>query len=244
LRGRSIPLSLGRRLIADLVHAAGYTTKGVISRQMSLAPLMAARTAQTAPTPWSALVTCAFARVARDMPELRRSYVMLPWPQLYEVPVSIAAITTERELDGEKLLFFARIRAPDALGPVATGEELRRLMATPLRDIPDMRKLLRITAMPLPLRRLLWWIGLNIGRQKPNFFGTFAFTSLASRGATICYPVQPVTTCLSMSPINPDGSVDMIVSFDHRVFDGAVVARALAALEAELNGPVAEALRG
>ena len=243
MRGKAIPLSAGRRFVADLVAASAWTTKGVIIRRMNLAPLLAARAGQGERTPFTALLACGWARVADGMPELRRSWTAVPRAGLHEVPVSIAAIVVERDLDGEPTLQFARIRAPDRLGPIETGRELKRLATTPLADIPDTAKLLRITRWPWPIRRLLWWIGLNVGRQRPNFFGTFGITSLAGEGARIGYAVHPLTSCLSPGPIAQDGSLEIKCSFDHRVFDGVLVARALERLEAELNGPVALALR-
>ena len=49
--------------------------------------------------------------------------------------------------------------------------------------MPAFRKMLRATRLPLPLRRLLWWIGLNVGRQRANYFGSFGVTSVAAYGA-------------------------------------------------------------
>ncbi len=244
MRGRAVPLTTGRRLIADFVAASGWTPKGVITRSMRLRRLAAARAAQAERTPWPALIATGFAAVAARHPHLRRSYAPLPRPHLYEAPVSIAAIVVAREHEGEPILQFARIRSPDLLGPVATGAELRRLSTTPLMDIPDSRKLIAITRWPWPIRRLLWWVGLNVGRQRPNFFGTFGITSLAAAGAAIPTIVHPLTTCLSWSPLYADGTLEMACSFDHRVCDGAEIARALAELEAELDGPVADALSG
>ena len=243
MRGKTIPLTLGRKLVADLVAASDWTTKGVISRQMHLPRLVAARAAQIDRSPWTALIATGFSRVAAQRPELRRSYAPLPRPHLYEVPVSIAVITVARELNGEEILQFARIRAPDLLGPVTTGTELRRLSSMPLTDIPDSRKLLAIMRWPWPIRKILWWIGLNVGRQRANFFGTFGITSLAGMNASINSAVHPLSICLSWSPLSEDSKTVLVCSFDHRVCDGMTIAQALAALEAELEGPVASALR-
>jgi hypothetical protein len=43
--------------------------------------------------------------------------------------------------------------------------------------------------------------------------------------------------------ISPDGDVNVRMYWDHRVMDGAVVARALAQLERTLNGEIADELR-
>jgi hypothetical protein len=85
--------------------------------------------------------------------------------------------------------------------------------------------------LPWPLRRLLMWIGLNIGRQRANFFGTFALSVYSALGADSLRPLAPCTVVLNYGVIAPDGTVDVRFNYDHRVMDGAVVARALQSLE-------------
>ena len=60
---------------------------------------------------------------------------------------------------------------------------------------------------------------------------------------TALHPLSPLTTTLTYGVIGPDGSCDVRLVYDHRVLDGAVVARALARLEEELTGPVCDELR-
>ncbi len=93
------------------------------------------------------------------------------------------------------------------------------------------------------IRRAIWWLGMNIGRQRPNYFGTFGVSVLGSTGTSVVYPVSPWPVFVTYGPIAADGSVEVLLAFDHRVMDGAVVARAFGALEAALNGPVAEEAR-
>jgi hypothetical protein len=56
-------------------------------------------------------------------------------------------------------------------------------------------------------------------------------------------PVSPWTTFVSYGPIGADGRVEIVLGFDHRVMDGAVISRAFDGLAAALNGPVAAELR-
>jgi hypothetical protein len=68
--------------------------------------------------PWPVVFAKAYALVAAGSPPLRRVYVKLPWPHLYELPQSVASIIVERDwpLDGdssEKALFLGRLKAPD-----------------------------------------------------------------------------------------------------------------------------------
>ena len=52
------------------------------------------------------------------------------------------------------------------------------------------------------------------------------------------HPLSPITTLLNYGVIGPDGTVDVRIIYDHRVMDGATVARALARLEQILNSVV------
>src|SRR5690606_18465479 len=98
----------------------------------------------------------------------------------------------------------------------------------PLAKSKDFRRALCLSALPRPLRRLIWWVGLNVGRQRANYFGTFGLSVYSALGAEALHPLSPVTTLLNYGVIAPDGSVDVRVVYDHRVTDGATVARALA----------------
>jgi hypothetical protein len=100
-----------------------------------------------------------------------------------------------------------------------------------------------IARLPLPLRLLLVWLSLNIGRQVPNFMGSFAISTLGSHGAAIVHTIPVWTSFLNYGPIGRDGGVDIYLSVDHRVLDGGAAARAIQALETALNGPVLDELR-
>jgi hypothetical protein len=237
MRGRRVPLSPGRRMIAEYCHFAADTQKGVIARRLHVPRLAAAMRGTSVKPPWTVVFLKAFALVARDMPEFRRAYVKLPWPGLYEVPRSVGNIPITRDLDGEEVLFMARFRDPAALPLGALAAELARCKTAPIREIKDFRTALLVARLPRPFRRLAWWLGLNLGRQRPNFLGTFAISSVGT--AEIVYAIHPLTTLVSYGAIGPDGAVDVTFSFDHRVFDGMPVARGLAALEAVLDGAIA-----
>ena len=117
------------------------------------------------------------------------------------------------------------------------------LKSAPIDSIADFRRALAIARLPLPLRLLLVWISLNIGRQVPNFMGSFAISALGSHGAAIIDTISVWSSFLNYGPIAPDGGVDVYLSVDHRVIDGGLAARAIRALEAALNGPVLDELR-
>lgn len=243
MRGRRIELSAPRRVMGDLLHFASRVPSVPVQRRMHLGDVARAR-ANAWPRPsWPAVFVKAYARVAAEMPELRRAYVSLPWPHLYEYPTSVAGIAVEREYGGEKAVFFGRIDDPAESPLGATEARVRALANDPVDGIKAFRKLLRIARAPRPLRRLLLWIGLNLPRSRPGLFGTFALSVYSSLGAESLHPISPLTTTLTYGVIGSDGAVDVRLVYDHRVLDGATVARALARLEAELTGAVCDELR-
>ncbi|TKB31648.1 MAG: 2-oxo acid dehydrogenase subunit E2, partial [Mesorhizobium sp.] len=72
-----------------------------------------------------------------------------------------------------------------------------------------------------------------------NYFGTFQLSVYSGLGAESLNPLTPLTTLLNYGPIGKDGSVNVRIHYDHRVMDGANVARALERFEKILNGTVA-----
>jgi len=154
---------------------------------------------------------------------------------LYEYPVSIANIVIERDYEGEPSVFSILIKDPAARSLPQLGRKLERALTAPINDIKEIRRALRIAVLPRPLRRLLWWVGLNIGTQRSNFFGTFALSVYSALGAESLHPLAPLTTVLNYGVIDSDGDVNVRIIYDHRVMDGATVARVLARLEQILN---------
>ena len=128
MRGRVVPLSRPRRFIGDLLHFAAGVPTVPVQRRMALGPVVAARRLAAERPPWTAIFAKAFALVAAEFPEFRRAYCKFPRPHLYEYPVSVAAITVERDYRGEKAVFNVRVKDPAVL-PLA---ELGRLAGVPM----------------------------------------------------------------------------------------------------------------
>jgi hypothetical protein len=242
--GRSLPLPLPRRLVGDLMHCAQKVPTVTLERRMNLAPLLAARRA-AAPRPgWCAMFTKAFAVVAARHPELRRAYLGFPWPRLYEHPTNVAAITFERRFGGEDVPFVAHVHSPERYPLPDLDAHLLRYKTEPVERVASLRRALRLGRLPRPLRRLAWWAGFNVsGRQRARHLGTFGVTSTAAHGAGVCHLISPMTATLHYGLFDPHGSLDVWLTFDHRVFDGRPAARALVELEAVLLGDILEEVR-
>jgi hypothetical protein len=177
------------------------------------------------------------------VPELGRIYLELPWPHAYQLPSSVSGLVVEREIAGETGLLLARFRHPADTPIAVLHVGIRTAKTGKLSANRAFLRALRLARLPLPLRRLLLWIGLNIGRQVPNFFGSFAISVLGGQGATIRDTIAVWPGFLSYGPIAADGTVDVVLSVDHRVIDGGPAARAIRIIGETLNGAVLDELR-
>lgn len=243
--GTTIPLSLPRRLIGDLLHFAHRIPSVPVQRVMNLNPLRDARSQASRRVSWAVLFLKAYACVAARMPQLRRTYLSFPLARLYEHPFSIAAVALERDYRGEEAVFFAHFRRPEAQTLAELDEALRRYRQAPLEQIGIFRRALLVSRFPRPLRRLAWWIGLNqSGPKRAKRIGTFGLSVYSGLGAESLHPLAPLTTTLNYGVIREDGSVPVRIIYDHRVMDGATVARALALLEHILNTDIRAELVG
>jgi hypothetical protein len=241
---RSLPLSLPRRFMCDLVYFAQKVPAARVQRRMHLASVVAARQAAGPRPSWCALFVKAFSFVAQGRPELRRAYMPLPWPHLYEHAMTIALVAVERRLDDEDAVFFAHLRDPDQKGLLELDAHLRRCKEEPVRKIGVFRRMLRLSRLPRSLRRLVWWFTLHVsGRWRARHVGTFGVAVVAGLGAAIPHLLSPLTVTLNYGVIDANGAVDVYLTFDHRVLDSATAARTLEEMERVLNGEILTELR-
>jgi hypothetical protein len=243
-KGFDLSLSPPRRLMCDLLHFAGRFPTIPVQRRMHLAEVAAARNEASPRPSWCALFTKALAIVSNASPQLRRAYLSFPRPHLYQHPVNVATVAVERRFGDDDAVFFGHVCQPETLGLAELHYKVRRFKEHPIETIGSFRRCLRVSRLPGPVRRLLWWGALNVsGRKRAHFLGTFGVSAYGGLGASSLHPLTPLTTTLNYGVIDPDGSVDVRLIYDHRVLDGAPVARALGALERALKHEVLAELR-
>jgi len=244
-RGTYHSLSLSRRWMCDLVALSRTIPIAALEHRLQLKPVIAAREALPKPHPsWVSLFLKAFALVARRRPYLRRGYFSFPWPRLYEHPTNVAAITVEREWQGENAIFFDMLPRPETMGVMELHHYLRRLKCEPVESFRTFCLLVQGSRAPLPMRWLIWrYLYSFSGPRRAHYMGTFAING----GSRI--PIRPVTTTgaigttLYFGLFDADGSVDACLTFDHRVMDGGEVVRTLDELESVLNTDIALELK-
>jgi len=233
-RGHSIPLSLPRRLVCDLVHFARRIPTVPVQRVMDLHAVAEARSACVPRVGWTAVFTKALAVVSNEMPELRRAYLDYPRPRLYEHPSPAASVAIERDYHGEPGVFFGYVASPDRLSLPDLDAAIQRYKTGPVEEAFQFA--LWFLRFPRFFRRFTWWWILNVrGSRKAQFLGTFGVSSYAGLGAESLHPLSPLTVTLNYGAVGPDGLAPVRLVYDHRVMDGATVARALVRLEEVLQ---------
>jgi hypothetical protein len=239
MSGKYTPVSHFRRLVADLMHFSMKVPAVTVERHLDLARLVAARRALAPAPTWSSIFTKAYATVAARAPALRTSYLASPRPRFYEHPANVATLNVDRQLADERVVIYAHIASPESLTLQELDEIIRRHQDEPVTNIPSYRSAVRLSRVPWPFRRWVWWAALNIsGPTRCRNFGTFAVSSVGSQGAGITRLLPLLTSQLHYGMIDATGRLEMRLSFDHRVLDGGAAAGALADLEAVLLGEV------
>ena len=244
MRGTNRKISLPRRFIADLMHASMRVPFVSLARTLDIGQLIEARAQAQQPPGWAAIFVKGFALVARDEPVLRTLYVKWPWPHFFELPRSVGMVAVARVENGEHCILPEKVPAPDERSLAEIDAQIRHARNAPLMEIPAFRKILVATRLPLPLRRLTWLAGLNIGRMCANNFGSFGVTSVAAYGPGELHALSPGPFLLSYGVARPDRRIDVIIRWDHRVTDAAFMAGILTRLERVLNAEISAELRG
>lgn len=244
-RGRYIAVSPSRRIIMDLMHEARQIPSIPVQRKIDVRELDEIRRLAEPKISWFVIFMKAFAIVAEQNPQLRRSLIKYPWCRFYDHPISICSLAVERELKDEHALFFAHFRAPEEQSLVELQNALVVYKKSPILSVGLYRRALKIGTLPTILRRLLWWSTLNFsGVKRAKRLGTFGITSYGSLGAESLHPISPLTCTFNFGPISTEGHVLIKIIYDHRTLDGSEVARRLKEIEDVLDSRIKPELVG
>jgi hypothetical protein len=244
LRGKDVPISAFRRLVIDLMHFSGRVPTVVLDRRMDLGPLVAARSNCVPKPTWTAIFIKAYAIVAARQPLLRRCYMEFPWPRFYEHPKNIVTLNVSRTVAGEDIVLQDQVRSPENRSLANLDARIRRCKEAPVEEIDAYKRVTRLSFWPRAIRRSMIWSTLNMfGRRRCHNMGTFGFTTVAEHGAGIVTLLPVLTSTVHYGLLDAKGCLDVRLSFDHRVMDGADAADALAALEGTLLNEVLNEVR-
>ena len=243
-RGPVVPVSTGRRVVAEFLRQSRNVPLVTVQRPFALPGLVAVRAAMTPRVSWVALFAKAYSLAANRHAALRRSWTTFPFTRLYEHPESACVVLVEREWEGEEVVLGGKVRAPERMPLKDIDRYIRRFQTEPVRSISCFRQMLRVGTYPALLRRFVLWSALHwSGYRRSTRFGTFLVSSLGNFGCESLNPQIPLTGYLTYGPISADGRVTVSLTFDHRVLDGRQAARALADMESFLNTVLVAELR-
>jgi hypothetical protein len=244
-RGRSIPLSLARKMIGDFLAVSQAIPLAHGERRIDIRDLRAAVAALPRPRPkWTSLFFKAYAIVAADRPVLRRLFVRRPWPHLYEHPENVGSIVISRRLEGDTALLYLPIDTPEKLPLWEIDRIIKEAGEKPIAEISAFRRQVRHGRLPGICRRPLLRLVLAwTSRQRARQLGTFGMSVLADMGIGNLTTWVPWTTMIHYTPFDDAGSMLLRIALDHRVLDGVEVAYALREMEVALNGPILDEVR-
>jgi hypothetical protein len=241
---KKIRLSSARRFMNDLMHFSKKIPLVSIERTMQLSTLIEARQRLSLRPSWFIIFTKAFAQVTAQCPTLRRAYLLFPHPHLYEVNQTSVMFPIEREVENEPMVLFTRINQPEAMSLPALDKLIKNNKKKPVFKVNSFRRILRLNRLPFPFRRLIWWLGLNVGSFRNKYFGCFGITGMPNLGASSVHVLSPMSSNITFGVFQPDGQVIVKLFWDHRVFDGVMAAKALEALERVLQQEILDELIG
>ena len=230
--GRTVPLSLGRRVVCDLLDAGTKLPLIPIEREMHVEEIVAARQEAFPRPSWCGIFTKAYAKVVAARPDLRRAMLTWPWVRLFEYKAVSADIVVDACVHGENVPVFVPLKAPQTLPLVEIDQLLHACKENPLERLPRYRRALRLARSPRFVRRWVWWCLLNVSPlQRAKHFGTFGVSSMANWGVDSLRPIGPNTTLLHYGVVNAQGRTTVRLTFDHRVMDGCGASTALLEME-------------
>jgi hypothetical protein len=228
-------------MMADYMWAASGIARVDVTRRVAFHDLIAARKKLRDPPSWTAIFVKGFAIVAAEVPELRRVYMTLPWPHFFEYADSTFVVGHERRIMDDIGVLPLRFYKPDIVPLGQLSDMIRRAAAAPIEETKLHRKLITVAQLPLLVRRLIWGLCLNVPRLR-RALGTCGVSSAARWETELGISRTPLPCLLSYGPADPHGNVNVRLSFDHRIFDGALAGRALARLDQVLSSSIIEEL--
>ena len=155
MRGTVRKISMPRRLVADLMHASMRVPFVSLRRTLDVRALIQARAVSAQRPGWAAIFAKAFCLVAGDEPTLPTLYVKWPWPHFYELPRSVGMVAIARKQDGQDCVLPQKVSAADELSLAEVDALIRHAKTADIDEVPTFKKILLVTRLPLPLRRLI-----------------------------------------------------------------------------------------
>jgi len=147
-KGKTMALSTRRRLVGEILHHARKLPSLPLARDCNIASLIAVRSRLAEPPSWIAIFMKAYALVARDRPALRRMYLSVPYPRLYEHCRSECALIVEREYQGEMVVLTGKMINIEDKSLSEIDLNIKFFCNAEVWSVSEFRQMLRMRAIP------------------------------------------------------------------------------------------------
>lgn len=213
-----------------------------VDRWCNLTDLMKARAACRHRIGWAAIFLKAYGKVVQETPELRSWFLPGLWPRIATTNQIVATLAINRIENNTEQLCWARLHQPEILPLAKIQHFIDECCSKPSQELFKRQRELEM--LPGFLRRaVLRWNIRSASCKRSSRIGTFSLSTLAGFGGSNHFHPTLCTTSISYRPIEADGRCLVTLIADHRVIDGAVVARSLATLEKFLTQDLVHELR-
>jgi len=241
-RARRFMLPRSRRVATDLLHFASKVPLCPHDRKIDLSELITLRRELPNRISFAAIFTKAYGLMAAEYPAFRQLHFRWPVANVYEHHETVLMMAVTREFLGEPWVFWGRFSGPEHKSLTEIQKQLEIYQTSDVRK--TFRQQVQLSALPKIIRRVLWWSNLNTGgRNRAQRIGTAFLTTLAGRGTEIQHVSSLQTGCLTYGPFDDAGRSRVTICYDHRLMDGATVAKCLERLDLLLKTVVADELR-
>lgn len=230
----TVPCDGHRGCIADVALLAREIPLFPVDRWCDLAAVATARAACRHRIGWAAIFLKAYGKVVRQTPALRSWFLPGLRPRLATTSQNVATLAINRVEDGAERLCWARLDRPEERPLLDIQRFIEACSQHPLEEM--FKRQLELEMLPGWLRRLvLRWNHRSRSAKRAARLGTYSLSTLAGLAASNRFHPSLCTTSLSYQPLEADGRCLVTLIADHRVVDGALVARSLAQLETVLQ---------
>ena len=238
----TVPCDGHRSCVADIAMLAKDIPLFPVDRWCSLTSLREARAACDQRIGWAAIFLKAYSKVVQGTPELRSWFLPGLWPRIATTNQIVATVAINRKENDIEQLCWARLHQPETLSLVEIQHFIDECCNKPIQEL--FKRQCELEMLPGFLRRaVLRWNLRSTSHKRSSRIGTFSLSALAGYGASNHFHPTLCTTSISYRPIEADGKCLVTLIADHRVIDGAIVARSLAALEKFLTQDLVHELR-
>jgi hypothetical protein len=242
--GRSMPLSLGRRVTCDFLHASMKMPMVAVQKQMNVAEVAAARLSLRVRPSWCSIFTKAYGKVVASRPDMRRAFLSFPWERMFEYTATTADIVVEAPIGDETVLLNVPLKRPESTPLLDIDRRLAWCREDPLERVRNVRRSRRLARCPRVIRHAMWWYLLNVsGPRRSRYFGTYGVTSVGKWGVESLRPIAPWISLLHYGMIDSHGNMTVRLTYDHRVLDGSGPSLALVELEKFLKTEILAELK-